>query len=103
MVDWKPQTCPLSLRRRDKKRGCNNGHGVPEAAARAAAECPAETVPVLIAAPEERSAALEAGDGDAGGRLFVLFHLLGALHPSVSRNDPCPCGSGKKFKRGCLV
>ena len=21
----------------------------------------------------------------------------------VSRNDPCPCGSGKKFKRCCLV
>lgn len=22
--------------------------------------------------------------------------------PSVGRNDPCPCGSGKKFKRCCL-
>ena len=21
--------------------------------------------------------------------------------PKVSRNDPCPCGSGKKFKRCC--
>jgi len=21
----------------------------------------------------------------------------------VQRNDPCPCGSGKKFKRCCLV
>lgn len=21
----------------------------------------------------------------------------------VGRNDPCPCGSGKKFKRCCLV
>jgi uncharacterized protein YecA (UPF0149 family) len=20
----------------------------------------------------------------------------------ISRNDPCPCGSGKKFKRCCL-
>jgi hypothetical protein len=20
----------------------------------------------------------------------------------VGRNDPCPCGSGKKYKRGCL-
>jgi uncharacterized protein len=23
-------------------------------------------------------------------------------HPKVGRNDPCPCGSGKKFKRCCL-
>ena len=23
-------------------------------------------------------------------------------HPKVGRNDPCPCGSGKKFKKCCL-
>lgn len=23
--------------------------------------------------------------------------------PSVGRNEPCPCGSGKKFKKCCLV
>jgi len=23
-------------------------------------------------------------------------------HPKVGRNDPCPCGSGKKFKNCCL-
>ena len=22
--------------------------------------------------------------------------------PHVGRNDPCPCGSGRKFKRCCL-
>jgi uncharacterized protein YecA (UPF0149 family) len=22
--------------------------------------------------------------------------------PRVGRNDPCPCGSGKKFKKCCL-
>jgi uncharacterized protein len=22
---------------------------------------------------------------------------------AVGRNDPCPCGSGKKFKKCCLV
>jgi hypothetical protein len=26
-----------------------------------------------------------------------------ALRPSAGRNDPCPCGSGKKFKRCCAV
>lgn len=23
--------------------------------------------------------------------------------PRVGRNDPCPCGSGKKYKKCCLV
>ena len=23
-------------------------------------------------------------------------------HKAVGRNDPCPCGSGKKFKKCCL-
>lgn len=26
----------------------------------------------------------------------------GELHPKVGRNQPCPCGSGKKYKRCCL-
>jgi len=25
-----------------------------------------------------------------------------AAHPKVGRNDPCPCGSGKKYKQCCL-
>lgn len=65
------------------------GHGMPEAAARAAAECLTETVPVLIAALEERSAALEAGDDDADGRLFVLFHLLGSLRATQAYRPIC--------------
>jgi uncharacterized protein len=24
------------------------------------------------------------------------------VHPSVGRNDPCPCGSGKKYKKCCM-
>ena len=27
----------------------------------------------------------------------------GDPHRDVGRNDPCPCGSGKKFKKCCLV
>ena len=26
-----------------------------------------------------------------------------AAHPKVGRNDPCPCGSGKKYKHCCLA
>lgn len=28
---------------------------------------------------------------------------LGPGGPPIGRNDPCPCGSGKKFKRCCLA
>lgn len=24
------------------------------------------------------------------------------LGPKIGRNDPCPCGSGKKYKKCCL-
>jgi len=27
---------------------------------------------------------------------------LGRRPPKIGRNDPCPCGSGKKFKKCCL-
>ncbi|HEY2409174.1 MAG TPA: SEC-C metal-binding domain-containing protein [Polyangiaceae bacterium] len=34
----------------------------------------------------------------------VLMDLpLPAVSTKVGRNDPCPCGSGKKYKRCCLV
>ncbi|MCP5109750.1 MAG: hypothetical protein GY953_02825, partial [bacterium] len=26
---------------------------------------------------------------------------LGRASPETGRNDPCPCGSGKKFKKCC--
>jgi uncharacterized protein YecA (UPF0149 family) len=29
-------------------------------------------------------------------------HLAPASAPKVGRNDPCPCGSGKKHKKCCL-
>ena len=28
---------------------------------------------------------------------------FGPPRPHVGRNDPCPCGSGKKYKRCCLL
>jgi len=29
-------------------------------------------------------------------------HKLSGSHAKVGRNEPCPCGSGKKFKRCCI-
>jgi SEC-C motif-containing protein len=37
-----------------------------------------------------------------GGRWFYLDgELLPPLEDKVGRNAPCPCGSGKKYKRCC--
>ncbi|WP_207456235.1 YchJ family protein [Azospirillum sp. SYSU D00513] len=38
------------------------------------------------------------------GRWFYVDGVLGARPrstPKVGRNDPCPCGSGKKYKKCC--
>ena len=44
-----------------------------------------------VAAPMEAS---HGAGGDAGSRTVVKA-------PKVGRNDPCPCGSGKKYKKCC--
>ena len=36
------------------------------------------------------------GDGDGGNKQVPV-----PREPKVGRNDPCPCGSGKKYKRCC--
>ena len=45
--------------------------------------------------------AFEGLDGNAGGRIEAAAtgpHTVRREQPKVGRNDPCPCGSGKKFK-----
>jgi SEC-C motif len=34
--------------------------------------------------------------------IFVTPHALETVMAKPGRNDPCPCGSGKKYKRCCL-
>lgn len=29
------------------------------------------------------------------------WYYIDGTHPQFGRNDPCPCGSGKKFKKCC--
>ena len=52
----------------------------------------AEWMPAIAAQYEERFRA----DGSVRGQTVVK--KLAA----VGRNDPCPCGSGKKFKKCCI-
>src|SRR5437763_1751204 len=39
-------------------------------------------------------------DGDGGGEMSIDLPVRRSL-PKVGRNDPCPCGSGKKYKNCC--
>lgn len=34
--------------------------------------------------------------------LFPPTYTLVRTEPKIGRNDPCPCGSGKKYKKCCL-
>ena len=57
--------------------------------------------------PPERREELIAGMIGGVTRLYRMFRegrtarTAGAPFPKVGRNDPCPCGSGKKFKLCC--
>lgn len=50
-----------------------------------------------------------AGSGSGGGHALRLQHdhdpfkepVQKERFPGTHRNDPCPCGSGKKYKRCC--
>src|SRR6266498_3622305 len=41
-----------------------------------------------------------AGDGDGVGEVSIDLPVRRSV-PKVGRNDPCPCGSGKKYKNCC--
>jgi hypothetical protein len=44
-------------------------------------------------------------DSDEGGDLVddMLEGPYVRAEPKIGRNDPCPCGSGKKYKKCCMV
>ncbi|MCH7685741.1 MAG: preprotein translocase subunit SecA [Planctomycetes bacterium] len=42
----------------------------------------------------------DAGDGQPGQSMDVIEPIRN-LQPKVGRNDPCPCNSGKKYKKCC--
>jgi preprotein translocase subunit SecA len=47
----------------------------------------------------ESHAAAAAGDGEEGERPRSKQETVVRSQPKVGRNDPCPCGSGKKYKK----
>jgi uncharacterized protein len=56
-----------------------------------------DMLPTLVLALHDYSLDLDDEDG--------TMHIAGPhvpTTPKVGRNDPCPCGSGKKYKKCCL-
>lgn len=57
-------------------------------------------------AQEDREGEDEGSDDGLFGEGDDLFDEAGSTYvrkaPKVGRNDPCPCGSGKKYKKCCL-
>lgn len=65
-------------------------------------------LPSEIAARQQRWAEEDAKrdavdwDGDYGYDEMFLPETYVRAEPKIGRNDPCPCGSGKKYKKCCL-
>jgi hypothetical protein len=62
---------------------------------------------IFWTAPDEEEAILS-GQADLPERNRGRLGFQESLpthrdHPKVGRNDPCPCGSGKKYKVCCLL
>src|SRR6478735_4929389 len=62
---------------------------------------PTATADARMRQPVGAMAAVGAdGDGDGDGGVSIDLPIRRSL-PKVGRNEPCPCGSGKKFKNCC--
>ena len=55
-----------------------------------------QLAPSVMAAGNMMMAGAKKSEGNAGGR---VVSNSGSDVPKVGRNEPCPCGSGKKFKK----
>ena len=53
-----------------------------------------------IRQPVGAMAGVAAGDGDGEGEVSIDLPVRRSI-PKVGRNEPCPCGSGKKYKNCC--
>jgi preprotein translocase subunit SecA len=65
-----------------------------------------ETTGMAFAAGAAHQAAGEGGPQpprEARGGEGVKVKQVRRTQPKVGRNDPCPCGSGKKYKKCCLA
>jgi len=50
--------------------------------------------------PVGAMAGVAVGDGDGADEVSIDLPIRRSI-PKVGRNEPCPCGSGKKYKNCC--
>ncbi len=62
---------------------------------------PTATGPMPGRRPERIGASGGNGDADGDGEVKLELAPVRREMPKVGRNDPCPCGSGKKYKNCC--
>ena len=56
---------------------------------------------VTYSGPEETSSAASQSNQPVDARTAAAVKTVVRVNPKVGRNDPCPCGSGKKHKKCC--
>lgn len=61
---------------------------------------PTASADARIRQPVGAMAGVAAGDGDGEGEVSMDLPVRRSI-PKVGRNEPCPCGSGKKYKNCC--
>jgi preprotein translocase subunit SecA len=61
---------------------------------------PTASADARIRQPVGAMAGVTAGDGDGAGEVSIDLPVRRSI-PKVGRNEPCPCGSGKKYKNCC--
>ena len=59
--------------------------------------------PRIVAGPNMRAMGMDIPDGlqDRPDSIWAETAKRNPFSPTVGRNDPCPCGSGKKYKKCC--
>ena len=61
------------------------------------------TADAVAPAPTGEGQVAQSGGGDGEGQAAVAVKTIVREAPKVGRNDACPCGSGKKYKKCCGV
>ena len=60
-----------------------------------------ETARITDTKLQQEKAAIELVDGKTSPKEGGINRTIVNEEPKIGRNDPCPCGSGKKYKNCC--
>jgi SEC-C motif-containing protein len=57
----------------------------------------------FIASYEENGHMKNIHERSEFSRIGSRWYYVSGMVPKIERNDPCPCGSGKKYKKCCAI